>query len=382
MDLPHTLRAALDRLFEGVRAADLAPIAEAQSYSYRQRADHGLDRLLVDSELAAVAYAAWRLPATYAACASALAELARLAPDLAPRTHLDLGSGPGTALHAAERVFGAMARRVAVEGSDAFRALAARLDAAVDEASGDALPSRETRSPPLWHTADLSKPGALLRALDAAPGARAASASFDPRSAESGFDLVTLAYLTGELSATGRAALVDDAWELARGALVLVEPGTTGGYARLMAARDRLIERGAHVLAPCPHAARCPLEPGDWCHFSVRVARSRVHRAVKTADLGWEDEKFAYLVVTREPAERASGRVLRRPTVGKAEALVAVCAADGSRAEIRVPRRDREGYRQAKKLRWGDAMPADLLTRHAALPGQISSVRQPPRRKR
>ena len=37
-------------------------------------------------------------------------------------------------------------------------------------------------------------------------------------------------------------------------------------------------EAGANILAPCPHARPCPLAAPDWCHFSARVARSRLHR--------------------------------------------------------------------------------------------------------
>jgi len=344
MDLPPELRAALDQLLEGVRATELSPIAEAQSQAYRHRADDGLGRLLVRTELDALAYAAWRMPATFAAMTSALEALAELAPDFAPRSQLDLGSGPGTALHAADAVFGSLTHRTALEGAEAFRTCSQRIR---DEAKGDDGEGDEN--------GDGDRETTLLAADLATPGALDAVAIED----STGFDLVTLGYVMGELPPEARGPLVERAWSLTRGAFVVVEPGTSGGHARLMDVRTRLLAAGAHLVAPCPHAAGCPLEPGDWCHFSVRVARSRTHRRVKGADLGWEDEKLAYLVFTRSPYAPATGRLLRPSSVGRAAVELDVCTAAGHTEHVTVPKRDRARFKKAKKLRWGDAVPRD-----------------------
>ena len=50
-----------------------------------------------DSSLDFAAYLTARLPATFAAVAFCLAELARRLPNFAPQSLLDAGSGPGTA---------------------------------------------------------------------------------------------------------------------------------------------------------------------------------------------------------------------------------------------------------------------------------------------
>jgi ribosomal protein RSM22 (predicted rRNA methylase) len=69
----------------------------------------------------------------------------------------------------------------------------------------------------------------------------------------------------------------------------VVEPGTPKGWQRILAARSRLIENGDHTIAPCPHRDACPISVPDWCHFSRRVARSRIHRRAKDADVPWDD---------------------------------------------------------------------------------------------
>ena len=60
--------------------------------------------------------------------------------------------------------------------------------------------------------------------------------------------------------------------------LLIIEPGTPAGYARMIALRSQLIASGAHVAAPCPHQAPCPLATPDWCHFAQRLPRSRAHK--------------------------------------------------------------------------------------------------------
>jgi ribosomal protein RSM22 (predicted rRNA methylase) len=73
-DLPGPLRAALDRALEGVPRKGLAERAARTSQAYRAgQPSSGVIRDTDD----ALAYALTRLPATYAACATVLAEAAR-----------------------------------------------------------------------------------------------------------------------------------------------------------------------------------------------------------------------------------------------------------------------------------------------------------------
>ena len=92
----------------------------------------------------------------------------------------------------------------------------------------------------------------------------------------------------------------------------------------------------------------------DWCHFAVRVPRTRRHRLLKGGSLGYEDEKYAYLVATiRSASDDRAARVLRHPRVDKGRIQLALCTPDGAQRVV-VTRRD-TGWRAARKAAWGDA---------------------------
>src|SRR5262249_41719810 len=127
-------------------------------------------------------------------------------------------------------------------------------------------------------------------------------------------DCMIISYALGELPQTAQATLIQLCWQAVKKTLILVEPGTPYGFKAILAARELLIGLGAHIAAPCPHAKACPLAAiGDWCHFSVRLERTVEHRKLKEGQLGYEDEKYSYLVVSKEKPETYSERILRHP---------------------------------------------------------------------
>src|SRR5262249_36845749 len=150
-----------------------------------------------------------------------------------------------------------------------------------------------------------------------------------------------------------RTSLAAAMWARTRDTLLVVEPGTPAGYARIIAVRQRLIATGAHVAAPCPHDGPCPLASPDWCHFTQRLQRSRAHKQVKGAEVPFEDEKFAYVALTRAAVAPRPSRVLAQPVAGKVEVSAKLCTRDGLDI-AKVPRRDKEAYAQARRWRWGD----------------------------
>src|SRR5258708_22512098 len=69
----------------------------------------------IRSEAHRAAYLLVRLPATFAANVRVFLEIQRLAPEASIGSFLDLGAGPGTALHAATQVFGSLRQATMIE---------------------------------------------------------------------------------------------------------------------------------------------------------------------------------------------------------------------------------------------------------------------------
>ena len=313
--LPPVLAARLDELVGRFGRAQLEAARIRLSEAYRSGAAARAARTPVE----AAAYAAYRAPATYAAVGAVLAEVRARRPGWRPRTLLDVGAGPGAASWAALAVWPELERVVLVEAEPQMAALGRELAAA----AGGPLAGAE------WVVAD----------------AAAAAGSHD---------LVLASYLLNELDEPRARELASRLWSCTADTLAVVEPGTTVGYGRVLAARAAALAAGGSTLAPCPHDRPCPLEPPDWCHFAVRLVRGEAHRAVKAASRGFEDEKLSYAVLTRSQAQPAQARIIRQPQPRSGHVRLELCAREGLRGTV-VSKRDRDRYRRARKARWGDA---------------------------
>ncbi|WP_329409284.1 small ribosomal subunit Rsm22 family protein [Streptomyces sp. NBC_00704] len=319
----ETLRAALGDLLDGLPPKQASQAVDRLIASYRGATP--TDAPILRDRADVAAYAAYRMPATFEAVRSALEAFADAAPGWTPDSHVDVGGGTGAATWAVNATWPGARPVTVLDWAEPALALGREV-AAAHPALGDVR----------WQRARIN-------------------ASLTLESA----DLVTVSYVLNELAAPDRAALVDAAASAAR-AVVIVEPGTPDGYARVIEARDRLIAAGFRVAAPCPHSAACPIAPGsDWCHFSARVSRSSLHRQVKGGSLPYEDEKFSYVAAARFPVSPAPSRVVRRPQIRKGQVLLDLCETDERLSRTTVTKRHGELYRAARDADWGDAWPPE-----------------------
>ena len=310
-DLPAELKAGLDARLQGLSRNDAVGRAALISQTYREGGGSGTIRTEID----ALAYALVRMPATYAAVTASLNALGEIRPEFAPASLLDVGAGPGTATWAAAEAFSSLTDFTLLDANGALRALAL----------------------------DLCHGSARLGDMTYQRGeARAALTDAKPA------DLVIASYMIGELDDAERKTLADLMWAKTRDTLLVVEPGTPAGCARILTLRAQLIASGAHVAVPCPHDGECPLAAPDWCHFTQRLPRSRAHKQLKSAELPYEDEKFAYVALTRAPVARHPARVLAQPDVNKVEVTAKLCTAEGL-VIARIPRRAKGDYSAARR---------------------------------
>ncbi len=323
MDLPVELVEGLERACAGVPERQLAASVDRLISRYRDPRPAAAP--ILGSPADVTAYAAYRMPATWAAVRGALGQFRELAPDFRPRSFLDIGGGTGAALWAAADAFASLTEAVVLDQVEEALRLGRRL------AGGSAEAVVRSAA---WHRGMVT----------------------DPRTADR-VDLAAISYVLSELSAADQAAVVARAGEAAEVVLV-IEPGTPDGHRRILGARDTLIAAGLGVVAPCPHQAACPLAEGaDWCHFSARVNRTSLHRRLKGGELGHEDEKFSYVIASRVARPRARGRILRHPLKRKGLVTLQVCGADEGVVPTLVSKRQGETYRRARDVQWGDAWP-------------------------
>ncbi len=261
------------------------------------------------------AYLAVRAPATFAAISAALSEVGRLAPDFAPKSMSDIGAGPGTASFAAAAYFVSLQRTAMIEADARFAAIA-----------NDLAPN-----------------------LPFAANVRQQSLA-DPLEKS---DLLIAGYVLAELPVESAAKAALHLWQASEGVLVLVEPGTPQGFARIRACRNTLLKAGANIIGPCTHDGACPMQGGDWCHFKTRLARSRAHMHAKGGTVPFEDEAFSWLAVARFAVQREAARIMAPPKASKVGITFSLCSASGLQDEM-IASRDKATYKRARKLKWGD----------------------------
>jgi ribosomal protein RSM22 (predicted rRNA methylase) len=313
MQLPAALKTALEEVTKD--AGSLRAASDAVSLRYRERGGS----LQIQNGAEARAYVATRFPATYAAARRSIDILRAVMPDFRPRRMLDVGAGPGTVACAAREVW-ELADITLLEPNAHLRTLGQEI-------------LKQLSIPAVW----APDPVGRLDNTDE-------------------YDLVTAGYVLNELPQADLEKTILKLWSACTGILLLIEPGTPHGSAVIQTARDLLLKSGANLLAPCPQAGACPLRDmkGRWCHFSVRVDRSRLHRHMKDASLSWEDEKFSFVAFGRQAAALPAFRLIGHPSGTKLLRLQ-VCEAKGKALTLDVPKSDPR-HKALRRLTWGDSI--------------------------
>jgi ribosomal protein RSM22 (predicted rRNA methylase) len=309
MQLPDLLQDSIERAVQKVSPSLLKKARESLSAAYRE---HRSSSAPFSDEAQILSYLATRMPATFSAVYQSLREI-----NLDPKSILDLGAGPGTASWAVCELFPHVENVTLIESSSE----AIRLGKELAE-------SHPQLSKAVWirHSLPCDLPAA---------------------------DLAILSYVISEISGADR--IITSWWQSAIPYLLVVEPGTPRGFSNIRTIREQLIALGASILAPCPHIFACPIKGKDWCHFSARIERTRLHRFLKGGDLGYEDEKYSYLLVSKISLSMPPySRILRHPQKLSGHTRLTLCTPEGKWEERVVTRSEKAKYRQSRDAEWGD----------------------------
>lgn len=321
MEFPIELRIMSEKMVEGISGSDMAESAKELSRRYMN--ESGTGKSLLNKEKDATVYSLMRMPATFGAVSSALEQICEVS-DFVPRSLLDAGAGTGAGSWAATALF-AIDDITCLEREYAMENIGKTF---MKQADDKALAKAN------WvHTDLLEDFGGKYPA-----------------------DLVIASYVLNEMTMEDRLKTALKLWENTKQMLLIVEPGTPAGFNNIKAIRECLVKQGAHVAAPCPHSEECQIAENDWCHFTCRVQRGKLHKMVKGADVPYEDEKYSYIAFSREECQTKDNRIMRHPVIEKGRVRLTVCTKDSGITEKTVTKKDGELYRKAKKSSCGDSL--------------------------
>lgn len=313
MDVPEELKENINKLLEKNQINKI--LEDAQNVSDRYRKNEGIGKRLLTKESEAVSYAISRMPATYAAVSSVLEQILDSYHE-SLTSIIDVGAGTGAAVWAInDRT-----------KSNDIKCLE-REESMIS--IGKKLMKNTDLNDVKWDKFDILKDDIK----------------------ENG-DVVISSYMINELPKEEREKAVKKMWNATNKLLVIIEPGTPAGFANILEIRNNILNLGGNIVAPCCCIGKCPIAKDDWCAFYTRIARSSIHRQTKNGTLGYEDEKFSYIVFSKVPVDNKGERILRHPQINSGYVKVKVCTSNGIE-EKTYSKKDKEIYKKVRKMNAG-----------------------------
>lgn len=324
MELPVELRNIIESELEKENIKQLQDNAEKISLKYRNE-DNKKGKRLLTQNIEAVSYSAVRMPATYSAIYTALKNSFEIC-NLKINSLLDVGAGTGAGTWAANNLL-ELNKITCLEREDAMLNVGKKY---MQQSDDTKLKNVE------WKKFDIVNSEIKAEA-----------------------DLVICSYMLNEIEDKDREEALIKLWKSTNKMLLIVEPGTPIGFNEIKQIRETLINLGGKVVAPCPNIENCPMPENDWCHTTCRVARTKIHKALKNADVPYEDEKFSYVAVCKNIAGAEVNnlnyaRVLRHPKIESGKITIKFCTINGISEKI-ITKKDKELFKIARKLKCGDS---------------------------
>lgn len=318
MALPNELTEALNTLLEGeISFNDINYNAKEISKKYRDNNNDGVR--LVTSKQEAISYALSRMPATYESVSDCLEKVFEKN-SFEVDSVLDVGAGTGAATWALYSFFDKK-NYACFEREDEMISIGKKI-----------MKNSVLENNAKWTKFDIINDNI-----------------------EEQYDLVVVSYMINELPKDQIKNIVQKLWKSTNKILLIIEPGTPNGYSNIKQIRSILVNNGAKIIAPCPHEDECPLPENDWCQFTCRVQRSKIHKILKDGISPFEDEKYSYIAFSKINCESADNRILRHPIINKGYSEYKVCSKNGIK-NIKLSKKDGVVYKESKKKSSGDCL--------------------------
>ncbi|WP_244834055.1 small ribosomal subunit Rsm22 family protein [Clostridium sp. BJN0001] len=320
MDLPAELKNYIENQTFNIKNETLINSRKSLTDKYKNKSGKGLN--LIDSDNDASVYSIVRMPATFGSVYSALKYTLENI-DSTFSSLIDVGAGTGAASWAAYSLIN-LEKITCLEREDKMRNLGSKIMKTGPNILNNAN----------WIKYDITKDSLKEKG-----------------------DIVITSYMLNELSEDFRIKAIDKLYDMTNNLLLIVEPGTPQGFKNIKMAREYLLKEGAHIIAPCPSNNTCQIEDSDWCHFSCRIQRSKLHRILKKGDAPYEDEKFSYIAVSKNDFKlKPYSRILRHPIIKKGHISLQICTDNNKVENLSLTKKDGSLYKSSKKLKWGDSL--------------------------
>lgn len=315
MRIPQELEQAIENQIKDIKISELKNEAEKLSNRYLNEERTG--KSLLSKEIEAVAYSIMRMPATFGAITTVLKNTLNIVKNNEFKTVLDIGSGTGASVWVVSDLL-EVEKITCLEREEAMRKIGQTL-----LKNNDEIKNIE------WINKDITK--------EELPAA----------------EIIIMSYVMNELAEENRKNLIEKLLKLNAKLILIIEPGTPEGFKNIKQIQEVALNKGAFIIAPCTSQEKCKLPEDDWCHSTVRVERTKIHKLLKNAELPYEDEKFSYIVISNEKYNLPDSRILRHPIIEKGKIILKLCE-KGNIGEKIIVKKDKDKFKIAKKKNCGD----------------------------
>lgn len=325
INLPQKISDVISGILSNQKENDWILRAKKLHDRYISREQNGI---YINDSLNALAYLSLRIPATYAQIYSAFLQVQEMIPSWNPKSLLDIGSGPGTAVWAANDIWTGLKKAKCIDKDKNLLSI------------GDEIAKKTSISVDIsWERGDIR----------------------EMSEHENKYELVVIANVLNELTLSQQENLLKKAFDQCNGVLIIIEPGTSIGIDIIQKVSKTFIGK-ANLLAPYINNS-LPPDSETWIHFSQRFIRPefqrRIRQYMRDSSLmasGWEDSKYAYLATGKIfPEVMIWGRCIGPVKKQKGYLEIPVLTKDEIK-QIKILKRNKKEYNFAKNLKWGEVI--------------------------